>query len=217
MAVNDTAAVILANAAGRPDLRVFPLPKGLKVNGAAANRVLEKLVRTGLLATIAATRDDVAWAEDEETGRTTLVVTNAGLAAIGIEADGTAETPTKKPKTTTSKAKPAKKAAKRGHTGATAAKSRKGAAKPTKKAPSARTAAKGLTKQQLVVGMLRRPNGASIAELVKATEWQPHSVRGVLTATVKGRLGLPVISEKGEDGIRRYFVAPIQTGKGKSS
>lgn len=210
--VNDTAAVILANAAKRPDLRVWPLPKGLKVTGAAADRMLEKLVRTGLLASVAATRDDVAWAEDEEGGRKTLVATAEGLRAIGIEPEGAAESPAKKTAAT-----PKAKAATRAHTRATSAKSNKRGTKSAKKTRPARAAAKGLTKQQVVVGMLRRANGASIDEIAKATDWQPHSVRGVLTATVKGRLGLPVISEKGEDGVRRYFVAPIQTGKGKAS
>ena len=65
------------------------------------------------------------------------------------------------------------------------------------------------TKQATVLAMLRRQDGASIAEMVDATGWQPHSVRGFLTAAVKKRLGISVISEKGEDGVRRYYVAPL--------
>ena len=65
------------------------------------------------------------------------------------------------------------------------------------------------TKQATVLAMLRRQSGASIAEIVDATGWQPHSVRGFLTAAVKKRLGISVISEKGEDGVRRYYVAPL--------
>jgi hypothetical protein len=210
--ISETAAVILANAAARPDLKVFPLPKGMRVNGAAANKILDKLVRTGLLASVAATGDDVAWATDEEGDRKTLVVSNDGLRAVGVEAE--APTTTKK---STSKNKTPKKAATRARTRPTAAKSRKGGPKAPKKSSPARTPAKAPTKQDVVVGMLRRANGASIAELAKATDWQPHSVRGVLTATVKGRLGQPLISEKGEDGIRRYYIAPISTTKGKAS
>jgi len=65
------------------------------------------------------------------------------------------------------------------------------------------------TKQNLVLSMLRRQNGASIDEIVSATSWQPHSARAFLTAAVKKRLEIPVISEKGEDGVRRYYVAPL--------
>lgn len=53
----------------------------------------------------------------------------------------------------------------------------------------------------------QRPTGA---ELAKATGWQPHSVRGVLTATIKKRLNLPLVSAKGEDGVRRYHIAVLR-------
>jgi hypothetical protein len=81
------------------------------------------------------------------------------------------------------------------------------AAKTRKAAP---TPQPKTTKQDQVLAMLRRQNGASIDEIVAATDWQPHSARGFLTAAVKKRLGINVISEKGEDGVRRYFVAPLK-------
>lgn len=231
--INDTAATILANAAARPDLNVFPLPETLKVNAATANKVLNKLVQSGLLAGVGATRDDLAWAEDEEGGRTTLVVTPSGLRAINIEPEEAAAQPiagnttmpaamhkpaakTKTAKKAPSRPKSVKKAPAGAHKRPTSAKSDTAGVKAAKKAASPRTAAKGLTKQQIVVGMLRRANGASIEELAKATDWQPHSVRGVLTATVKKRLNLPLISEKGEDGVRRYYVAPLRSSKDKA-
>ena len=84
----------------------------------------------------------------------------------------------------------------------------RGKAANTRKAvPAARPKS---TKQSQVLALLRRQNGASIDEMVAATDWQPHSVRGFLTAAVKKRLGINVISEKGTDGVRRYFVAPLK-------
>jgi hypothetical protein len=62
-----------------------------------------------------------------------------------------------------------------------------------------------------VLAMLRRANGASIDEIVAATDWQPHSARGFLSGAVKKRLGIDVVSEKGEDGIRRYYVAALKS------
>jgi hypothetical protein len=56
------------------------------------------------------------------------------------------------------------------------------------------------TKQALVVALLNRPEGISIAELAKATGWQPHTVRGLLSGALKKRLGLKIISEKREQG-----------------
>jgi len=72
-------------------------------------------------------------------------------------------------------------------------------------------ATKPETKQALVLGLLRRQNGASIAEIIEATDWQPHSVRGFFAGALKKRLKIEVISDKGEDGIRRYYVAPLKS------
>jgi hypothetical protein len=48
--------------------------------------------------------------------------------------------------------------------------------------------------------------GASIAELVEATAWQPHSIRGVIAGALKKKLGLAVTAERSEDGERRYRI-----------
>ena len=72
-------------------------------------------------------------------------------------------------------------------------------------------ATKTQTKQALVLGLLRRQNGASIAEIIEVTDWQPHSVRGFFAGALKKRLKIEVISDKGEDGIRRYYVAPLKS------
>jgi hypothetical protein len=82
------------------------------------------------------------------------------------------------------------------------------AAKTRKAAP---TPAKPTSKQDQVLSLLRRQDGASIDEIVAATDWQPHSVRGFLSGAVKRRLGIDVISEKGADGIRRYHVAALKS------
>jgi hypothetical protein len=80
-------------------------------------------------------------------------------------------------------------------------------AKTRKAAP----AAAQTSKQDQVLVLLRRKDGASIEEIVMATDWQPHSVRGFLSGAVKKRLGIDVISEKGSDGVRRYYVAPLKS------
>jgi hypothetical protein len=76
----------------------------------------------------------------------------------------------------------------------------------TVSAPSSNT-----TKQDLVLALLRRQDGASIDEIVAVTDWQPHSARGFLSGAVKKRLGIDVISEKGTDGVRRYYVAAVKS------
>ena len=62
------------------------------------------------------------------------------------------------------------------------------------------------TKQAICLALLERPTGATIAEMEKATGWQPHSVRGFLAGTVKTKLGRDLTSAKEERG-RVYRVA----------
>lgn len=62
------------------------------------------------------------------------------------------------------------------------------------------------TKCDLILKRLRSAKGATLAQLVDATGWQAHSVRGYLSGTVKKKLGLHLISETGKDRVRRYRV-----------
>ena len=84
-------------------------------------------------------------------------------------------------------------------------------ASPAKKAPkSAKKAtapkARSGSKTEEILDLLKRPNGATLKELMKATGWQAHSVRGFLSGTVGKKMGLAVTSTKGEDGERSYSV-----------
>src|SRR3984957_8469225 len=82
-------------------------------------------------------------------------------------------------------------------------------ARPPKKAPKgarkARSARDG-SKTAKVLDLLKRAGGVTARELMKATGWQPHSVRGFLSGTVGKKLGLTVTSIKSEDGGRIYSV-----------
>jgi predicted ArsR family transcriptional regulator len=80
------------------------------------------------------------------------------------------------------------------------AKNAKGAAK-TASTPRAES------KQSQLIAMLRQPDGATIAEIAKALEWQPHTVRGAIAGALKKKLGLKVESEKVDDRGRVYRIA----------
>ena len=58
-----------------------------------------------------------------------------------------------------------------------------------------------------MTALLRKKDGATIAQLAKATGWQNHSVRGFLSGTLKKKHGITVASEKASDGERRYRIA----------
>ena len=93
-------------------------------------------------------------------------------------------------------------------------------AKSARKATPAKQAPKGRTKREVaklkvardgsktakILDLLKRPGGATSKELMKATGWLPHSVRGFLSGTVRKKMGLTVTSTKGEDGERTYSV-----------
>ena len=63
-----------------------------------------------------------------------------------------------------------------------------------------------VTKHDRVLTLLSRREGATIPEMMQATEWQQHSVRGFLAGTVKRKLGFSLISSKSEGELRRYRI-----------
>ena len=86
----------------------------------------------------------------------------------------------------------------------TTTKTRRAAAKP---AAAEAKAPRAESKQAQLIAMLRRPEGATIAEVVEALTWQSHTVRGAIAGALKKKLGLKVESEKVADRGRVYRVA----------
>ena len=62
-----------------------------------------------------------------------------------------------------------------------------------------------------IIAMMRRPKGATINDLTKATAWQAHSVRGAISGTIRKKQGLNVVSEKAGD-FRLYRIADKAVG-----
>ncbi len=187
--LTDTQLVILSAAAQRKAGTALPLPKSLRIKGAAVTKTLEGLCKKGLLEERPAARNSESWRETEDGRRIMLVITEAGLRAI----DSGPGTETEK-KSAAKKRQPTKR---RGRAG------KKPAAAKSKGKQSPPAVRQG-TKQALLIDLLKRKNGASIDDIVKATGWQPHSVRGAISGTLKKRLGLTVNSEA-VDGRGRVY------------
>jgi len=178
--LSDTQTLILSAAAQRPEHIALPLPENLR--GGAAAKVVGAMIAKGFLEEVDANlrRDEPVWRETGDGHGTTLVATDAGLAAIGIETVGATDAPTEEAAPDTP-------------------------AKPDV-APKARTQREG-TKQATLITMLRAESGASIDEIMAATGWQSHTVRGAMAGALKKKLGLDVTSEK-VDGRGRIYRLP---------
>jgi hypothetical protein len=72
------------------------------------------------------------------------------------------------------------------------------------------------SKQEKVLDLLRRPEGASTVVISKATGWQEHSVRGFLAGVVRKKLGLTLESAK-SDGVRIYRIVGAKSSKLKGN
>ncbi len=98
----------------------------------------------------------------------------------------------------TTMAKKTRRSAKSATTAATKA----NAATPSRRQPLR-------TKKQIALSLLERPKGASIQEMQVAMGWQAHSVRGFLAGTVKKMPGVILVSDKIENGPRRYCIEAV--------
>jgi len=179
--LSDIQLVILGAACQRPTRLVLPLPERLK--GGAAHKVVGALIAKGLVAEVEAGNGDPVWRETGDGHGVTLVATDAAGEALGIEAaSGPTAAPTGAPPPAESLGPAATQPPPASHPAALRGKSREG------------------TKQAQLIAMLRRAEGATIAQIVEATGWQPHTVRGAFAGALKKRLGLNVTSEKLGDG-----------------
>lgn len=63
------------------------------------------------------------------------------------------------------------------------------------------------TKLSQIESMLRRKEGATIAQIATSLDWQPHSVRGAISGSLKKKLGLTIANQPNDDGHRVYRIA----------
>jgi hypothetical protein len=83
----------------------------------------------------------------------------------------------------------------------------KNKARRTKQTPAAsRKETRAGSKTEAIPGLMKQPGGTTLKGIMEATNWQAHSVRGFISGTLGKKMGLSVVSTRGEDGGRAYSV-----------
>lgn len=175
--LSDTQRILLSTAVQRDTGSLLPLPASLKPGGGTA-KAIAALIKYGFAAERATNDRTTARRSDADIDYG-VFITPAGGAAIGIELVG-------EPVADTVDA----------HEAAPAA--------PT--APSARSASplpRASSKTAAVIALLTRPNGATLPDLIAATDWLPHTTRAALTGLRKK--GHSITRDK-RDGVTRYRI-----------
>ena len=213
MKLSDTQLLILSSASQRTDHAAL-LPANLK--GSAAKKVVDRLLNEKLLQELRAKDEMPVWRRGDDNRPYSLRTTKAGLRAIEIEdvAEATDNSTAADPNDVaapdvSTQAKSSERPGRAKRLGA-----KKTAAVSARATKASSDQVKPDSKQDKIVALLQRPEGATLDVLVKETQWQKHSVRGFLAGTVRKKLKLPLLSEK-IDGVRTYRIGTAKAAKTK--
>lgn len=194
--LSDKQLVILSAAASRLGGRLLPLPSSLALNKGAATLVLDSLLRKDLVAEIAAALDDEVWRVDDQGERLTLMVTDRGLTALGIDSGSASEDTAEGAADNVAASKSLDQTAAAGASPQETRNRSRPSNSPDAPKPAGKIA--------LLMDLLQRKDGATIAEMTAATGWQAHSVRGAISGTIKKKLRFAVAAET-VDGRGRVY------------
>ncbi len=178
--LTDTQHQVLTHAADQPDGRIVWFPDGVK--GGARQKVIAGLINKA------------------------LITSNGGpdwfVAAEGYDALGRA-----RPTPASTHPDPEVEAAVSTAEASWAQEKQEAAKQLIKVGVEGKPRTRDNSKQATVIQMLQRPEGATIQQIMDATGWQAHTVRGTFAGAFKKKLGLNLASEKAEGNDRVYRIA----------
>jgi hypothetical protein len=167
--LSDTQLILLAIACQRENGSLLPPPPTLADQGGRIRKSVTAIIKLGYAEEVPAPDPAQAWREDGERTHD-IVITSAGRAAIAAEEPKPGESPVVQVVPASGPDAPAASAAD---------------LEPATPAAITLADPRTGTKQALVVALLRRDGGASLADLVGATGWLPHTTRAALTGLRK--------------------------------
>lgn len=208
--LSDTALILLSAAANRSGGCVLPPAANLKARGGALKAVLKHLLVRGLVEEMPAGSDAESWRRDDDAGRIGLWITAAGCAAIGVEAvgDGLAIPEPDQLAGEIAASEVAADTSKTGLNGAVRCGDETDATDDpidgtitwtdegvdpvaaesdanVDRVPTRLSSPRRPSKQDRIIALLSRLEGATIDALMAATGWLPHTVRAVLSGLRK--------------------------------
>jgi Mg-chelatase subunit ChlI len=199
--LTDTQLIVLSSAAQHDD-GLATRPANLNV--AAAMKVASLLVAKGLAREIRAKAGAPVWHENED-GRFALKITRAGREAIGVDdeeehhaASPSASADGSKPKKSGSKSAGKKDAAK-----TPKARTKAARGKSAGDAESSSAQIRAGSKQAKIIDLMKRAKGATLDEMIEATDWLPHTTRAALTGLRKRGFALERINDEAKGSVYR--------------
>jgi len=179
--ITDNQRAVLHAAAHSANLVAWPVPPKLGLSKGSAAIVVKGLLKKGLVEERPALGSDPVWREEDDGRKFTVVITKAGMAAIGMLPDNEeGQAPNDAGAAGT----------------ANASITTMNQDQPRMPRPGSKLA--------ILVGLLAREEGATVEEMVAATGWQAHSVRGVMSGALAKKFGMRIVSEKIEGRGRTY-------------
>jgi hypothetical protein len=198
--LSDTQLIVLSSAAKHHD-GLATRPGNL--NAAAAAKVASSLIDKGFMREIRAKTDAPVWHENDD-GRFALKITKAGREAIGVEDDDAQDAAAASAAPVPEKSrKDGSKPTTKKDAKTSAARTKGAQGKPARDGESSPDQFRAGSKQAKIVDLMKRAKGATLDELVEATDWLPHTTRAALTGLRKRGLTVERVKDEARGSVYR--------------